>query len=33
MKHRNREEWFWIGLLVLTVAIMAGLIVWPLIDR
>ncbi len=29
MKPRDREEWFWIALLVVTSAIMIGLTVWP----
>ena len=29
MRRRDRQEWFWIGLLVVTVALMAGLTAWP----
>lgn len=29
MKHRDREEWFWIMLLVVDLAAMVGTTVWP----
>lgn len=32
MKRRDREEWFWIALLIFAVALMAGLTVWPWVD-
>ena len=32
-RRRDREEWFWIALLVVTVALMIGLTIWPWINR
>jgi len=33
MRHRDRQEWFWIALLIVTVLISAGVTVWPWISR
>ncbi|WGM31515.1 hypothetical protein KKHFBJBL_01762 [Brevundimonas sp. NIBR11] len=30
-RRRDREEWFWIALMIVAVAAMVGLTVWPLL--
>lgn len=33
MRSRDREEWFWITLMIVTLSIMAGVTVWPWLNR
>jgi len=33
MKRRDHEEWAWITLMIIAVAVMIGLTVWPWLAR